>query len=188
MEKTIFYELWYANDRSKNYDKIANNFLAMFDGSFIFGGYVRAQFDDLKTINDLDVAVKNDDYKLAVKYLKNMGCKEGYESYKSRSMRGHHSRFRCPKSISVDLMDHERYKELLKTAPSDIHYMVKNKNGFDSYDRQRFTRNELMEGMLNKFYHPLLPDQLGCEKLRSEGFISVPRSINKHLNAVLNHD
>lgn len=134
--------------------------------------------------------MKEEDFQKAKSYLRSLGCKEKFlevePSWLFRQTNGgvagvewqftavgQYSRFMCPKAVQVDLIDDKAFRETLDTMPSDVHFLVKKKNGLVSYDEERFPTSDLLDNMKKKIYHGLLlPPWIGCEKLEKEGFIS----------------
>lgn len=157
------------------FDGLVKNMLEKFDDAFVFGGYVRGQVDPKKQISDIDLAVRPMDYDKARSYLCSVGCKEvrvhrmfdPFESFATNK----YSRFMCPQSIGVDLIDHESFFDyrVLIDQPSDVHHLVLKKEGLVSCDENRFTTSDILYAMKSKIYRPL-KSGAGCEKLEREGF------------------
>jgi hypothetical protein len=70
----------------------------------------------------------------------------------------------------VDLIDHKAFRETIDTMPSDVHFLVKKKEGLVSYDEERFPTAVLEHSLREKVYQALLEGGAGCEKLQKEGF------------------
>jgi hypothetical protein len=179
-----FKSWWYGGNA--RFDEVTDAVLAQYDDAFVFGGYVRGQVDPEKQISDVDVAVRNADFESAENFLRTMGCKQVYQDDPPSWLRrwdgpvffegwitiGNYSRFMCPKGVKVDLLDHRAFDETIDTMPSDVHFLVKTREGLESYNEARFPTDELLESMKAKVYRALLDGGRGCEKLEKEGYRS----------------
>lgn len=176
--RNAFYDWWFP----ERFEKVANPFFEQFEGSFVFGGFVRGQLDPSKRVSDVDLAVRDEDYAKAQLKLTEMGCQRVYREEAPRwipretvgwetwTTVGSYSRFMCPQHVQVDLIDHKAFDVTLETMPSDIHFLVYDSRGLRSYDEERFPTDHLVERLRKKVFTPLRRDATGCEKLLKEGY------------------
>ena len=181
--KATFNRWWHGGN--ERFDDVVTGILSQYDGSFVFGGYVRGQVDREKEVSDVDIAVKEADFTKAENYLQSMGCEEVYRDqipgwldprgdFECQFLSiGQYTRFTCPKSVQVDLIDDKAFSKTLDTMPSDVHFLVFTANGLTSYDEERFSTEDLIRNTKAKVYNALLSGSTGCEKLEREGFTGI---------------